>query len=124
MSSFNGIRRVPPPINEPVRSYAPGSPERAELKTRLAAMADERLEIPLIIGGKDVRTGDRAEAVMPHDHRHVLADWHKAGPEHVLQAIEAAQGRAARVVELGLGGPRRRLPARRRAARPPPGARP
>ncbi|HVQ31101.1 MAG TPA: L-glutamate gamma-semialdehyde dehydrogenase [Vicinamibacteria bacterium] len=91
MSSFNGIRRVPAPVNEPVRAYAPASVERAELKKRLAAMAKERIEIPLIIGGKDVRTGDKAEAVMPHDHHHVLADWHKAGKEHVLQAIDAAK---------------------------------
>jgi len=47
---FNGTRRVPPPVNEPVKAYAPGSPERAELKARLAAMARERIEIPLVIG--------------------------------------------------------------------------
>jgi len=87
---FNGTRRVPPPVNEPVRAYAPGSPERAELKARLRAMASERVEIPLVIGGKEVRGADTAKAVMPHDHAHVLADWHKAGKEHVLQAIEAA----------------------------------
>ena len=91
MSSFNGIRRVPPPVNEPVKAHAPGSAERAELKQRLAAMAGERIEIPLVIGGKDVRTGEQTTAVMPHDHRHVLADWHKAGKEHVLQAIDAAR---------------------------------
>ena len=91
MFTFNGIRRVPPPVNEPVKTHAPGSPERAELKARLATMAKERLEIPLVIGGKDVRTAERATAVMPHDHRHVLADWHKAGKEQVLQAIEAAK---------------------------------
>ena len=87
---FNGTRRVPPPVNEPVKAYAPGSPERAELKARLAAMAAERIEIPLVIGGKEVRTGETAQAVMPHDHRHVLADWHKASREHVAQAIDAA----------------------------------
>ena len=91
MSSFNGIRRVPPPVNEPVKAHAPGSPERADLKQRLTAMAGERIEIPLVIGGKDVRTGDRGTAEMPHDHRHVLGDWHKAGKEHVLQAIDAAK---------------------------------
>jgi 1-pyrroline-5-carboxylate dehydrogenase len=91
LSNFNGIRRVPPPVNEPVRSHAPGSPERADLKVRLRAMADERIEIPLVIGGKSVRTGERAQAVMPHDHAHVLADWHKAGKEQVLAAIEAAK---------------------------------
>ena len=87
---FNGTRRVPPPVNEPVRAYAPGSPERAELKARLAAMASERIEIPLVIGGQEVRSGETATAVMPHDHAHVLADWHKATREQVSQAIDAA----------------------------------
>ena len=91
MSTFNGIRRVPPPTNEPVRSYAPGSPERAELKARLRSMAGERLDVPLVIGGQDVRTGVKATTVMPHDHGHVLADWHKAGTKEVGQAIEAAK---------------------------------
>jgi 1-pyrroline-5-carboxylate dehydrogenase len=90
-ASFAGNRRVPPPVNEPVKSYAPGSPERAELKARLKSMAGERIEIPLRIGGKDVRTGATAQAVMPHDHRHVLADWHRASREHVEQAIAAAR---------------------------------
>jgi 1-pyrroline-5-carboxylate dehydrogenase len=89
-SAFNGRRRVPPPINEPVKAYAPGSPEKADLKARLGSMAAERLDIPLIIGGKEIRTGETAQAVMPHDHRHVLADWHKASKEHVAQAVEAA----------------------------------
>jgi 1-pyrroline-5-carboxylate dehydrogenase len=87
---FNGTRKVPPPVNEPVKAYAPGSAERAELKARLAAMAKERIDIPLVIGGKEVRSGETAKAVMPHDHGHVLANWHKASPEHVAQAIEAA----------------------------------
>jgi len=88
---FGGIRRVPPPVNERVLTYAPGSPERRELKTRLASMAQETIEIPLLIGGREVRTGDCAQAVMPHDHRHVLADWHRAKKEHVQQAVEAAR---------------------------------
>ncbi|MGH7718716.1 MAG: aldehyde dehydrogenase family protein, partial [Gemmatimonadaceae bacterium] len=91
---FTGIRRVPNPTNEPVRSYAPGSPERAELKARLNTMADERLDIPLIIGGREVRTGATARAVMPHDHRHVLADWHMASAEQVRTAIDAARAAA------------------------------
>jgi 1-pyrroline-5-carboxylate dehydrogenase len=87
---FNGTRRVPPPVNEPVKAHAPGSPERVELKARLKAMAGERIEIPLVIGGKEVRSAETGKAVMPHDHAHVLADWHKASKEHVAQAIEAA----------------------------------
>jgi 1-pyrroline-5-carboxylate dehydrogenase len=91
---FNGNRRVPPPVNEPVKSHAPGSPERATLKERLASMANERVDIPLIIGGKEIRTGDLAQTVMPHNHRHVLADWHRAAPSHVDQAIDAARNAA------------------------------
>jgi 1-pyrroline-5-carboxylate dehydrogenase len=89
--AFAGLRRVPPPVNDPVRPYGPGSPEKAELKARLTAMASERIDIPLVIGGKDVYTGNTATAVMPHDHGHVLADWHKASREHVGQAVEAAR---------------------------------
>src|SRR5437868_1866625 len=88
---FNGRRRVPPPVNEPIRSYAPGTPERASLKAKLDAMAGEKIVMPLIIGGKEVKTGECGRAVMPHDHTHVLGEYHKAGEKHVLQAIEAAQ---------------------------------
>ncbi len=84
---FGGIRQVPPPVNEPVKAYAPGSAERAELKARLASMAKVRAQIPLIIGGREVASGDVAQAVMPHDHAHVLAHWQRAGAEHVAQAI-------------------------------------
>ena len=91
VSGFNGTRRVPPPVNEPVKSYAPGSPERAELKERLETMQAERVDIPTIIGGKEIRTGETAQSVMPHNHRHVLADWHKATSAHVDQAIEASR---------------------------------
>jgi 1-pyrroline-5-carboxylate dehydrogenase len=87
---FSGTRVVPPPINEPVKAYGPGSPEKEELKARLKSMAAERMEIPVIIDGKEVRTGDLARAGMPHDHRHVLADWHKASAGQVQQAIAAA----------------------------------
>jgi len=88
--SFSAARRVPTAQNEPNLVYAPGSPERAEIKARLKAMAGERIEIPLVIGGKEVRTKKTAQAVMPHDHGHVLADFHQASPEHVGQAIAAA----------------------------------
>ena len=90
-SSFHGDARVPAPANEPIKSYASGSPERACLKSRLNAMAAERIEIPLVIGGRDVRTGTIAQSVMPHDHHHVLASYHKATPELVLEAIDAAR---------------------------------
>ncbi len=95
LASFAGTRRVPTPVNEPVRSYAPGSPEKGALKARLASMAQERVDIPIIIGGKEIRTGDLSQAVMPHDHRHVLADWHRATPAHVEQAIAASKAAGA-----------------------------
>jgi 1-pyrroline-5-carboxylate dehydrogenase len=89
-ASFAGIPRVPTPVNDPNKSYLPGSPERAALKARLAEMSAERIEIPLIIGGEEIRTGRLHQAVMPHNHQHVLADWHGAESEHVLRAIQAA----------------------------------
>jgi 1-pyrroline-5-carboxylate dehydrogenase len=88
---FDGNRRLPPIINEPVRSYAPGSAERADLKARLAAMESECPEIPLIIGGKEIRTGDIAKATAPHKHGHVTAKWHKARAKDVRAAIKAAK---------------------------------
>src|SRR5512143_237936 len=91
LAGFSGTRRVPPPTNDPIRSYAPGSPERKELKSRLSAMANERVDIPIIIGGREIRTGKSAHTVMPHNHRHVLADSHKASTEHVNLAIDAAR---------------------------------
>src|SRR5689334_23149231 len=73
-AAFAGVKRVPTPVNEPTKSYAPGSPERAELKARLTSMASETIEIPLIIGGREIRTGRTEKSVMPHEHGHVLAD--------------------------------------------------
>jgi 1-pyrroline-5-carboxylate dehydrogenase len=89
-AAFNGHRRVPPPTNDPIRSYEPGSPDRAAIKARLAAMAGETVDIPIIIGGKEIRTGTTAQVVMPHDHHHVLGTYHKATPELVQAAIDAA----------------------------------
>ncbi len=89
--SAPGIFTPPKPVNEPVKSYAPGSPERAELKARLREMEGERIRIPMIIGGNDVHTDETFEAVMPHRKSHVLADVAKGGPEHVQQAVDAAR---------------------------------
>src|SRR6478736_3939473 len=69
LAGFSGTRRVPPAVNEPVKSYAPGTPERAELKARLASMAKERIDIPLIIGGQEIRTGKTQKSVMPFKHQ-------------------------------------------------------
>lgn len=82
--------RIPKPVNEPIRQYLPGSQERASLKAKLAEMRGEEIEIPLIIGGQEVRTGRLGTCVMPHRHGHILARYHKAGPKEVEMAIEAA----------------------------------
>ncbi len=88
--SAHGIFRPPSAFNEPIRAYEPGSPEREELRRRLGDMESERLDVPCVIGGEDVRTGDLAQAVMPHRKEHVLADVHQAGPAEVERAIKAA----------------------------------
>ena len=88
---MNAIVSVPTPRNEPIFSYGPGSPERRALRAQLQRMAGEVIEIMPRIGGERVPTGNRAEAVMPHDHGHVLAVWHKAGAKEVERAIEAAR---------------------------------
>jgi 1-pyrroline-5-carboxylate dehydrogenase len=88
--SRQGIFRPPAPQNEPVKGYLPGSPEREELRARLAEMEGERLDIPNVIGGEDVRTGNTFEAVMPHRKSHVLADVHQGGEAEVQRAIDAA----------------------------------
>ncbi|MGQ0505742.1 MAG: L-glutamate gamma-semialdehyde dehydrogenase [Myxococcaceae bacterium] len=87
---INAHLRVPPPVNEPVLTYAPNSPERAELKSALNRVAGERVEIPLVIGGKAIRTGKTDEVRMPHKHSHVLGTFHQAEQSHVEQAITAA----------------------------------
>ena len=84
------MARVPAPVNEPVKTYAPGSAERASLKRTLAKMSGETIEIPLLIGGEQVRTGQLGCVAMPHRHRHTLATWHKAGTAEVERAIGAA----------------------------------
>ena len=79
--STHAIFRPPPARNEPIHDYAPGSPERARLQLRLERMRNERIEVPLVIGGKDVTTGETKPAVMPHDKEHVLADVHQGNAE-------------------------------------------
>ncbi|MBM3316457.1 MAG: L-glutamate gamma-semialdehyde dehydrogenase [Candidatus Eisenbacteria bacterium] len=79
------------PANEPIREHAPGSPERERLKACLAGMAGEQADIPLLIGGREVRTGRTRPCVMPHDHRCVLGVYHEAGPEEAALAAAAAR---------------------------------
>ncbi len=91
MSTF----QTPLPANEPVRSYAPGSPERAELKAELARMSAERFDVPLAIGGQAVRTGDTQPLVMPHMRHDALGVFHRAGAAEVARAIDAASAARA-----------------------------
>jgi len=83
--------KIPTPVNEPVLAYAPGSRERTELKQALKDLSGRQIEIPVVIGGKEIRTGKTVDAVMPHCHRHVLAKVHQAGPEEVTAAVKAAR---------------------------------
>ncbi|WP_243302942.1 L-glutamate gamma-semialdehyde dehydrogenase [Geothrix oryzisoli] len=86
----NAIFSLPESHNEPILPYAPGSKERALLKAELERQYALELDIPLIIGGKEVRTGKTQKAVCPHDHQHVLARYHEAGEAEVRLAIDAA----------------------------------
>ncbi|HXW96448.1 MAG TPA: L-glutamate gamma-semialdehyde dehydrogenase [Gemmatimonadales bacterium] len=88
---MSGYPNIPRPTNEPVLAYAPGSPERAALKARLAAMAKETIDIPIIVGGKEIRTGKLIDVVSPHDHRRVLARAHHADLATVQAAIASGQ---------------------------------
>jgi 1-pyrroline-5-carboxylate dehydrogenase len=85
-----GFYKSPAPYNEPVLSYAPGTPERKAVKDAIAGFRSEQIDIPMYIGGEPVRTGERIIISPPHDHHHILGFYHKGTGEHVLQAINAA----------------------------------
>lgn len=85
------MSRIPSPVNEPVLSYAPGTPERTALKAELQAQSGRVVDVPLIIGGKEVRTGKTRDVVMPHCHSHVIAKVHQAGPGEIEAAVKAAK---------------------------------
>ena len=84
------VSRPPAAHNEPVLGYAPGSPERAALRARVAELGADRHDLPCVIGGHDVRTGSTRPVVSPHRHAHVLGDAHLAGLAEVDAAVEAA----------------------------------
>ncbi|MDN5359686.1 MAG: 1-pyrroline-5-carboxylate dehydrogenase, partial [Thermotogaceae bacterium] len=87
---MNGFFFLERPKNEPVLEYRPGSPEKKELKAKIDELKAKKIDIPLIIGGKEIRTGNLGKCVMPHDHGHVLAEYHKAGEKEIKMAIDAA----------------------------------
>ena len=97
----NAAFTIVEPENEQDLDYAPGSPERAALKARLGELSSKRIEIPLVIGGRRVKTGRLGESRMPHRHRHVLASFHQAGPKEVRAAIGAALKARAGWAALG-----------------------
>ena len=85
-----GFYNVPEPVNEVVKSYAPGTSEREELQNKLKELKSKTGDIPMYIGGEEVRTGNLGTCNPPHEHKHLLANFHKGDKEHVQQAIEAA----------------------------------
>ncbi len=89
---MHALPNVPTPLNEPVTPYAPGDPERTALKAKLDELSSTVVEIPLIIDGKDVETGNTIEGIVPHDHQHVVARWQLAGEAEARAAMDAAVG--------------------------------
>ena len=85
----NANFKTPVPQNEPIRNYAPGSPEKKALKAKLDELSNNMIDIPIIIGGKEIRTGDTDKCVMPHNHQHQLATYHKVSEKEVNAAIDS-----------------------------------
>ncbi len=88
---MNGVPNLPQPYNDPILGYAPGSPERATLKAALATMREETIEIPVIVGGKEIRTGKLIDVVSPHDHHRVLARAHLADAATIALSLESGR---------------------------------
>ncbi len=88
---FNGIFHIPQPVNEPILQYAPASRERAELKAELKRMLGGQVEVPMIIGGEEVRNGELGDIRCPHDHRHILGRYHGGNAVFVERAVDAAE---------------------------------
>jgi 1-pyrroline-5-carboxylate dehydrogenase len=86
----NAYFKLPVPVNEPILNYGPGSPEKTELKNKLKELRSTEIEIPLIIGGEEIRSGNTAEIRIPHNHSKKLGVYHKAGEKEVKMAIKAA----------------------------------
>ncbi len=85
-----GLYKIPTPVNEPVLSYSPGSRERAQLKATLNHLRAQQVDVPMYIGGKEIRTDKTVAMHPPHDHQHILGHYHEGSTEHVNMAIEAA----------------------------------
>ena len=85
---FNGIFNVGQPENEPVLNYAPGSPEKAELKAKLSEMLGQQIEVPMLIGGEAVNSGNKVDMICPHNHKHVLGQYHQGNALYVEKATD------------------------------------
>ena len=86
----NSIITFPLPANEPVKAYLAGSPERVALEAELERQSNIVVDIPIIIGGKEIRTGNTGTVTCPHDHKHVLATYHKVSEKEIQLAIDTA----------------------------------
>lgn len=86
----NGIFKLPAIGNEPIKSYAPGSPERISLQAKIKELRSKEVDMPMIIGGKEVRTNKLVDVRPPHDHKHLLGRYHMGGKQHLQDAIDAA----------------------------------
>jgi 1-pyrroline-5-carboxylate dehydrogenase len=96
-----GVYAVPFPKNEPVLSYAPGSAERKLLKKALEAARSKEVDVPMYIGGQEIRTGKKVKLSPPHDHKHVLGYYHEGDKGHVEQAVQAALNARELWVNMG-----------------------
>ncbi|HEX8060368.1 MAG TPA: aldehyde dehydrogenase family protein, partial [Cyclobacteriaceae bacterium] len=96
-----GFFQVPTPKNEPVLSYGPGSKERDAIKKALADARSKVLDIPMYIGGEEVRSGNKKAITPPHDHKHILGHYHQGDKSHVEQAITAAMNAKELWANLG-----------------------
>ena len=86
----NAFFKVPAPVNEPVKGYAPGSPERESLQNTYKKFNSQVLDIPMFIGGKEVHTNDKRPCSPPHDHKHIIGNYSYGTAQHVTDAINAA----------------------------------
>lgn len=91
----NTVSNIPRPENEPVKSYAPGTEERALLEKELAVLGGQTLEVPVVINGEKILTGNTSPCIEPHNHKHIIGTYHKAGPAEVEKAIQASQAAKA-----------------------------
>ena len=85
-----GFFNVPKAVNEPVKGYAPGSPEREELLATYKTMFEQNIDIPMHINGKEIRTGNTKNITPPHDHKHIVGQYHISDKSHIDTAISTA----------------------------------